>query len=82
VNGRKVNIPSYQVRVDDLIEIKERSRKMARIHTSLETSDRRPMVSWLEMDKKELKGTVKAEPVRDELTLPINEQLIVELYSK
>jgi len=82
VNGRKVNIPSYQVRDGDIIEIKERSRKMARIATALEGAERRPMVSWLEIDKKELKGTVKSAPVRDELTLPINEQLIVELYSK
>jgi len=55
---------------------------MARIATALEGSDRRPMVSWLEIDKKELRGTVKSTPVREELTLPINEQLIVELYSK
>ena len=82
VNGRKVNIPSYQVRSGDVIDIKERSRKMARITTSLETSDRRPTVTWIEVDKKELQGTVKGVPVRDELTLPINEQLIVELYSK
>jgi len=82
VNGKKVNIPSYQVTDGDVVEIKERSRKMARILESVEQSDRRPMVSWLEIDKKELRGTVKAGPVREELTLPINEQLIVELYSK
>jgi small subunit ribosomal protein S4 len=70
------------VRDGDVIEIKERSQKMARISTALEGSDRRPMVSWLEIDKKELRGTVKSAPVREELTLPINEQLIVELYSK
>ena len=82
VNGRKVNIPSYLMRAGDVIEVKEKSQKMARISASLEASDRRPMVSWLEMDKKTFKGTVKADPVREELTLPINEQLIVELYSK
>jgi small subunit ribosomal protein S4 len=82
VNGRKVNIPSYQVRAGDIVEVKERSRKKACITTAMEQADRRPTFSWLEMDKKAFKGTVKALPVRDELTLPINEQLIVELYSK
>ncbi len=82
VNGRKVNIPSYQVRAGDIVEVKERSRKKACITTAMEQADRRPAFSWLEMDKKAFKGTVKALPVRDELTLPINEQLIVELYSK
>lgn len=82
INGRKVNIPSYSVRVGDEIEVKERSRKVTRITASIEAAERRPRPSWLEMDKKNWKGTVKGDPVRDELTLPINEQLIVELYSK
>jgi small subunit ribosomal protein S4 len=82
VNGKKVNIPSYLVRSGDVVEVKEKSRKVGRIGSAMETSDRRPMVSWLELDKKAFKGTVKAEPNREELTLPINEQLIVELYSK
>ncbi len=82
VNGGKVNIPSYQVRPGDVIEVKERSRKKACITTALEGADRRPQFSWLELDKKAFKGSVKSAPVRDEMTLPINEQLIVELYSK
>lgn len=82
VNGQRVNIPSFLVRSGDVVEVKEKSQKVARIGEALEGADRRPMVSWLETDKKEFKGTVKAEPVREELTLPINEQLIVELYSK
>ncbi|MCB9528162.1 MAG: 30S ribosomal protein S4 [Myxococcales bacterium] len=82
VNGRKVNIPSYGVRPGDVIEVKERSRKVERITSAIEASERRPRPSWLEMDKKNWKGTVKGAPVREELTLPINEQLIVELYSK
>ena len=82
VNGKKVNIPSFLVRSGDVVEVKEKSQKVARIGEALEGSDRRPMVSWIETDKKAFKGTVKAEPVREELTLPINEQLIVELYSK
>ena len=83
VNGRKVNIPSYQVRVGDEITIRERSQKVERITSSMETADRRPRVSWLDLDRKSFKGVVKAEPVREELNMPmINEQLIVELYSK
>ncbi|MBU0552683.1 30S ribosomal protein S4 [Myxococcota bacterium] len=80
VNGRKVNIPSYQVRVNDVIEVKERSRKVARIKEAVEGA--RHQVSWVDLDKDNFKGTFKAEPVREELTLPIEEQLIVELYSK
>lgn len=82
VNGRKVNIPSFSVRPGDVVEVKERSRKVARIVSAVEAADRRPRPSWLEMEKKSWKGTVKGAPVREELTLPINEQLIVELYSK
>ena len=82
INGRKVNIPSFSVRSGDVVEVKERSRKVTRINSALEAAERRPRPSWLEMDKKNWKGTVKGLPVRDELTLPINEQLIVELYSK
>lgn len=82
VNGKKVNIPSYQVRVGDVIAIREKSRKVVRIGESLEAVDRRGFPSWVEVDKKEFAGTVKGLPVREELTLPIQEQLIVELYSK
>ena len=82
VNGRKVNIPSYVVKAGDVLEVKERSRKVAKIELAMEGADRRPTLSWLELDKKAFKGLVKGNPVREELTLPINEQLIVELYSK
>ena len=82
VNGKKVNIPSYLVKSGDEIEVKERSRKVVKISSAMEGADRRGRVSWLELDKKAFKGVVKGLPVRDELTLPINEQLIVELYSK
>lgn len=82
VNGKKVNIPSYLVKSGDEIEVKERSRKVVKISSAMENSDRRGRVSWLELDKKAFKGVVKGHPVREELTLPINEQLIVELYSK
>jgi small subunit ribosomal protein S4 len=77
-----VDIASYLVREGDEIAVREKSQKMARIEASLEGADRRPTPTWVETDKKGLKGTVKGLPVREELTLPINEQLIVELYSK
>lgn len=82
VNGKKVNIPSYQVRVGDKISVKEKSRKIATINEALEAVDRRGVPAWLEVDKKGFEGTVKALPAREDLTLPIQEQLIVELYSK
>lgn len=82
INGKRVDIPSYLVRVGDEVAVRERSSKMARIEASLESAERRPVMSWLEVDRKALKGSVKSIPVREELTLPINEQLIVELYSK
>ena len=82
VNGKKVNIPSYAVRVGDKVTVKERSRKVVRITEALEAVDRRGVPAWLEIDKKGLEGTVKSLPAREDLTLPIQEQLIVELYSK
>ena len=82
VNGKKVNIPSYQVRVGDVVTVKERSRKVACIGEALEAVDRRGVPSWVEIDKKTFTGTVKSLPAREDLTLPIQDQLIVELYSK
>lgn len=82
VNGRKVNIPSFRVSVNDIITLKEKSKKVAAINESLEAVVRRGVPSWLELDKENYKGTVKALPIRQEITMPIQEQLIVELYSK
>jgi small subunit ribosomal protein S4 len=82
VNGRKVNIPSYLVRVGDKVTIKEKSCKVAKILDSMETVARRGVPEWLEMDKDSFLGSVRAFPVREDLTMPIHEQLIVELYSK
>ena len=82
VNGRKVNIPSFRVSVNDVITLKEKSRKVGAINESLEAVVRRGVPSWLELDKDNYKGTVKALPLRQEITMPIQEQLIVELYSK
>lgn len=82
VNGRKVNIPSYLIKVGDEISIKESSRKIQAISDSLEAVVRRGVPQWLELEKDQMKGVVKAAPVREDLTTPMQEQLIVELYSK
>lgn len=82
VNDAKVTIPSYLVRAGDRISVREKSRGIPRIVQSLEEVDRRGLPSWLELDKKNFAGTVKTFPVREDLTLPMQEQLIVEFYSK
>lgn len=82
VNGRKVNIPSYQIKIDDVITIKEKSRSVDTIKESLEAVARRGTPSWLTLDQDNFKGTVNNLPLRDDITMPIQEQLIVELYSK
>ncbi len=82
INGKRVNIPSYVVSVDDIITLKEKSRANASINENLEAVVRRGVPSWLELEKDNYKATVKALPNREELTMPIQEQLIVELYSK
>lgn len=82
VNGKKVNIPSYLVKVGDAIQVKEKSRKVACILDAVETVARRGVPQWLEVDKDNYVGTVKALPSREELTMPIQEQLVVEFYSK
>ena len=83
VNGRKVNIPSALVSPGDVIEVREKSRKIDKIVEALDGVMRRGIPSWLELERDAFKGTVKTAPVREELTSPaIEEQLIVELYSK
>jgi len=82
LNGKRVDIPSCSVRAGQTVEIAEKSRKIVRISESLEAVDRRGLPAWLELDKKAFKGVVKQSPVREDLTMPIQEQLIVELYSK
>jgi small subunit ribosomal protein S4 len=82
VNGRKMNVPSYMVKVGDVVEIREKSRKIAAVSEAMEAAVRRGIPAWLEVSKEDFKGTVKAYPTREELTMPIQEQLIVELYSK
>jgi small subunit ribosomal protein S4 len=82
VNGKKVTIASYLVKQGDVVELREKSRKMTRVQESLEAVARRGVPSWLELDPGQFKGTVVALPTREELTFPVQEQLIVELYSR
>ncbi|MFQ5900380.1 MAG: 30S ribosomal protein S4 [Thermodesulfobacteriota bacterium] len=82
VNGKKVNIPSFMVKAGMVVELKEKSRKSLKINAAIDAVDRRGIPAWLEMDKDKYRGTVKALPKRDDITMPIQEQLIVELYSK
>lgn len=82
VNGRKVNIPSFLVKNGDVIEVREKSRNIVSINDSLEAVVRRGVPQWLELDKDARKGVVKTLPTREDITTPIQEQLIVELYSK
>ena len=82
VNGKKVNIPSYLLNVGDVIEVREKSKKIQAINDSMDAVVRRGLPQWLDLEKENLKGTVKGFPVREDITMPIQEQLIVELYSK
>ena len=81
-NGKKVDIPSLQVKVGDEILVKEKSRNVPIIQEAQEVLDRRGYPDWMEIDSENYKGTIKAEPQREDITFPINEHLIVELYSK
>ena len=82
VNGKSVNIPSYLVKAGDVIEIKEKYKSSQRYKDIVEVTGGRMVPAWLEVDAENLKGTVKELPSRDEIDVPVNEVLIVELYSK
>lgn len=82
VNGKKVNIPSYLTQAGDVIEVCEKSRKMKAIEDAMDAVVRRGLPQWLELEKDKFKASVKALPVREDITMPIEEQLIIELYSK
>jgi small subunit ribosomal protein S4 len=82
VNGRKVNIPSYQVAVGEEIAIRESSRKLPIMEQSKEFAAHQNAPSWIEIDRDNFKGRITALPKREDIQLPVNEQLIVELYSK
>ena len=82
VNGKPVNIPSYQVKVGDVIEVKEKHKSAQRYKDILEQTGARVVPEWLEADHENLSGVVKEIPTRDQIDVPVNEVLIVELYSK
>ena len=82
VNQIKVSIPSYLVKPGDVIAVREKSKKVVRILEALEGVARRGVPPWLELDKEQMKGSIKGLPAREDITLPIQEKLIVELYSK
>jgi len=82
VNGSRVNIPSYQVKPGDVIEVTEKSRLQLRIKAAVQAAEQRGFPEWIEVDSKSFKGTFKALPQRSELPATINEHLVVELYSK
>ncbi|MCF8054396.1 MAG: 30S ribosomal protein S4 [Deltaproteobacteria bacterium] len=82
VNGNPVNIPSFLVKVGDLVSVREKSRSILAITSAMETVERRGVPSWMELDSASYAGKLKSLPLREELTMPIQEQLVVELYSK
>lgn len=82
VNGRRITIPSYFVRVGDVVSIGEKSRQMTRVVAAMESAQRRGVPEWAEVDREALTGRIKVLPTRSDVTAPINEKLIVELYSK
>ena len=82
VNGKAVNIPSYQCSAGDVIEIREKSKSLQRYKDILEANNGKACPEWLDVEKDALKGTVKALPTREQINVPINEMLIIELYSK
>ena len=82
VNGKQVNIPSYQVKAGDVIEIKESKKNIQRMKDIVEVAGGRIVPEWLDIDAEKLQGTVKELPSREQIDVPVNEMLIVELYSK
>jgi small subunit ribosomal protein S4 len=82
VNGKRVNVPSYQCAAGDVVEIREKSKSLQRYKDIIETTNGRAVPEWLDVDKEALKGTVKTLPTRELIDVPVDEMLIVELYSK
>ena len=82
VNGKKVNIPSYLLRPGDKVAVREGSRQITGINDAMEAMPRRGLPPWLEMDKANYEGIFRALPTREEMNLPVQEQLVVEFYSK
>jgi small subunit ribosomal protein S4 len=82
VNGKKVNLPSILLKVGDVVQIQEKSQKMALFEDSINSVERRGVPTWIELNRKDFKATLKSFPAREDITMPIQEQMIVELYSK
>ncbi len=82
INAKKVNIPSMMIKVGDVVEVRESSREIASIKDSLDAVVRRGIPQWLDLEKENMKGVIKSLPVREDIAMPIQEQLVVELYSK
>jgi small subunit ribosomal protein S4 len=82
VNGKRVNIPSYQVKPSDTVSINEKARKQYRIQSALDLAQQRGIADWIDVDIKKMEGVFKSRPEREELPADINEHLVVELYSK
>ncbi len=82
LNGKKTNAPACVLKAGDVVEIRQRSRELISIQSALEAVDGRGITTWLELDRAAFKGTVLAVPTKEEIALPVNEQLVVELYSR
>lgn len=80
VNGRKTNVPGALVKAGDVVAVRERSRNLVSIQSALESVEGRGIPEWLELDKAGFKGTIRALPTKDQISLPVNEQMVVELY--
>ncbi len=83
VNGKRIDIPSYITKAGDKVELTEKARKFKRVEEALAGADKRPILSWIEMDRANFAGTLKGSPVREEMNEPdIREQMVVEYYSR
>ena len=82
VNGRKLSVPGAMIRVSDVVEVRQSSRDLLPIQAALSAVDGRGIPEWLELDKAAFKGTIRALPTKDQIALPVNEQMVVELYSR
>lgn len=82
VNGRKTDVPSYTTGVGDVIQVRPRSMELLAIKAAVEVTESWPMVTWIDCDRAALKGTIRALPAKDEIGAPVNEQVVVELYSR
>lgn len=82
VNGKKVDIPAFLVKTGDTVELKPSSREIPQVISSLDISEGKGIPAWLEIEKANFLGKIRAFPTREELTLPVNEKLVVELYSR